>query len=65
MSADGDGNNFIWDVNENLPLSQFNHMEGTQVWDACWNNMGTILATCAGDKLVKLWGDGNVMKSDA
>lgn len=27
-----------------------------RVWDAQWNPTGTLLATCSGDKTIKIWG---------
>jgi len=64
MSADGEGNILIWDVNENMPQQIMSHGENTQVWDAGWNHMGTLLATCGGDRLVKLWSDSTMISND-
>lgn len=61
MSADFEGNINIWDTNQNKPLGMVSHGD-TQVWDAGWNNMGTVLATCGGDKLIKLWADQSLLE---
>jgi WD40 repeat protein len=64
MSADAEGNIMIHDTNEALPINILTQDPATQVWDASWNNMGTILATCGGDRLVKLWSDKKICRPD-
>jgi polyadenylation factor subunit 2 len=37
------------------PLSVMDHENKAEIWDICWNNMGSLLATCGGDRLINLF----------
>lgn len=53
-SCDQTGRVCVWDINSLKPLAVLNH-GNCEVWETCWNKSGTLLASCGGDKLVKLW----------
>jgi len=58
-SADHSGRVNICSISCKKPLSILSHAQDAQVWDISWNNMGTQLATCGGDKLVNLFTSKN------
>lgn len=39
----------------NKPICIVDHSNKAEIWDMCWNNLGTFLATCGGDRLVNLF----------
>lgn len=43
------------DVNVAVHATLKGHLE--RVWCAAWNHSGTLLATCGGDKTIRLWGE--------
>ncbi len=53
-SCDQKGKVCVWDINSTKTLTSFVHGD-CDVWEISWNKLGTMLATCGGDKLVKLW----------
>lgn len=53
-SCDQSGRVCVWDINSLKPLSVLTHGQ-CEVWETCWNKTGTLLASCGGDRLVKLW----------
>ena len=49
----------ICHVNCDKPLKILEHTAGVDIWDVAWNNMGTMLATCGGDRMVDLYTSQN------
>ena len=43
---------FLW---SNKQLAAMDHENKAEIWDICWNNMGSLLATCGGDRLINLF----------
>lgn len=54
-SSDSSGKVAVWNVELDKPLCIMEHAADSEVWDLSWSNLGTMLATCGGDKLVGLW----------
>lgn len=58
-SCDHSGRVNICHVNADKPLSIMQHAQGTEVWELSWNHMGTMLASCGGDRMVDLYTSKN------
>ena len=53
-SCDQKGRICVWETSSLKPLAILNHGD-CDVWEVSWNRTGTLLASCGGDRLVKLW----------
>lgn len=60
-SSDQLGDICVWDTNSSKPLSVMNHSKDP-VWEVAWNQLGTIIASCGGDRNIKLWAPGSYSK---
>lgn len=60
-SSDQLGDICVWDTNSSKPLSVMNHSKDP-VWEVGWNQLGTVIASCGGDRNIKLWAPGSYSK---
>lgn len=65
-SCDQSGKICLWDINQTKPLTSWLHSSiavgQVEVWELAWNKLGNMLATCGGDKHVKLWMPNDLMQ---
>lgn len=54
-SGDSNGKVTVCSVMCKKPLAVMDHENKAEIWDMCWNNMGSMVATCGGDRLINLF----------